>query len=254
MDVARLVMLGLAGAAAAVINSVAGGGSIVSFPVALAAGLSPVTASATNTVAMAPGGLASAYAYRRELGDNRRLAIGLAIPAIVGSLIGAVLLVSAPERAFELVVPWLVMASTLLLLVRDALWQKAAATDAPPSRRRSMAIGAMLVLVAVYGGYFGAGIGIVTLALIALLRKMDIHQMNAVKTIVVGAINTVAAIYFIVGGAADLPAAGAMTVGAVSGGYIAASLARRVDPKLVSWIVAAIGVVLSVALAVRYWF
>jgi uncharacterized protein len=253
MDLARLVLLGLAGAAAAVINSVAGGGSIVSFPVALAAGLPPVVASASNTVALAPGSLASAYAYRKELGENRRLALGLALPAVAGSLAGAMLLVRAPERVFEIVVPWLVLSATLLLVLRDALWRRAVGRDAPPGRRRTLVVAGTLGVIAVYGGYFGAGMGIVTLALIALLRKLDIHQMNAIKTIVVGAINTVAALYFLASGAADLPAAAAMTIGATAGGYGAASIARRVEPRLVSRIVAAIGIALSVALAVRYW-
>jgi uncharacterized protein len=254
MELSRLVLLGFAGAAAAIINSVAGGGSIISFPIALAAGLPPVGASATNTVALAPGALASAYAYRKELGKNGRLALGLALPAVLGSLAGAILLVRAPERAFEIVVPWLVLAATLLLLVKDALWHKAAGRDAPPSRQRTLAVAATLGLIAVYGGYFGAGMGIVTLALIALLRRLDIHQMNAIKTIVVGSINTVAAIYFLATSAADLPAAAAMTIGATAGGYAAASVARRVQPRIVSRIVAAIGVALSVVLAVRYWF
>jgi uncharacterized protein len=253
MDLARLVLLGLAGAAAAIINSVAGGGSIISFPVALAAGLPPVAASATNTVALAPGALASAIAYRKELGANGRLALGLALPAVLGSLAGAMLLVRAPERAFEIVVPWLVLSATMLLLLKDAIWQRTAGRDVPPGRSRTLAVAVMLGVIAVYGGYFGAGMGIVTLALIALLRKLDIHQMNAIKTIVVGAINAVAAIYFLSTSAADLPAAAAMTIGATVGGYAAARVARRAPPKLVSRVVAAIGIALSVVLAVRFW-
>ena len=253
MTAGSLVLLALAAAVAGVINSVAGGGSLISFPAALAAGLSPVTAAATNTVALAPGSFASAIAYRKELDDNRRLAWVLALPAALGSIAGAVLLVAAPERVFEIVVPWLVLAATALLVVRDALFRKALERDAPPTRRRTFVIAAVLALLAVYGGYFGAGSGIVTLAVIAWLRRMDIHRMNAVKSIVVGSINAIAATYFVATGAADFRAALAMAIGATLGGYFAARIARRLDPKLVRWAVVGIGVLLSIVLATRYW-
>jgi uncharacterized protein len=253
MDPGRLLLLAAAAALGSMVNAVAGGGSLISFPAALAAGLSPVSASATNTVAMAPGVLASALAYRRELGPNRRLAVLLVGPAIVGALAGAVLLVSAPARAFELVVPWLVLAATLLVVARDVLERKTTRLLAPPSRTRTLAAAFAVALLAVYGGYFGAGIGIMLLALLALLGRMSIHQMNAVKTLIVGSINAAAALYFVLTGAADLQAAAAMAAGAILGGYGAASIARRVEPKLVSWLVGAIGVSLSVLLAVRYY-
>lgn len=254
VDVPRLVSLALAAAAASVINSVAGGGSLVSFPAALAAGLPPVSAAATNTVALAPGSFAAAVAYRRELGENRKLLVWLVVPAAAGSLVGAVLLISAPARVFELVVPWLVLAATLLLFARDVLWSRAVERDLSPTRGRLVTVAAVLGVLAVYGGYFGAGMGILTLAVVALLRKMDIHRMNAVKSIVVGSINAVAAVYFIATAAADLPAAGAMAAGAILGGYGAAGVARRVDPRIVRWVVAAIGVALSAVLALRYYW
>ncbi len=254
MDLTRLVLLGLASAAGAVINSIAGGGSIVSFPVAVALGLPPVTAAATNLVAVAPGYFAAAYAYRRELGDGRRELPWLLVPAMLGAIGGALVLVSAPARSFELIAPWLVLGATVLLLVRDRIAKLTRASDEPPSRGRRWAVAIALGLLAVYGGYFGAGMGILTLALIALLRRQDIHRMNAQKTIVVGGINGVAAVLFLASGAADLTAALAMAIGAASGGFLAASVARRFDPKIVGWVVAAIGVGLSVMLAARFWF
>src|SRR5262245_30358442 len=119
----QLVLLGLAAAAAGAINSVAGGGSLISWPAAVAAGLSQVTASATNTVALTPGSLAAAWAYRRELGEGRRLTLLLCMPAAAGSLIGGVLLYAAPESVFENVVPVLVLGATLALIVKDSLWK-----------------------------------------------------------------------------------------------------------------------------------
>jgi uncharacterized membrane protein YfcA len=253
MELARLGLLALAAAAAGVINSIAGGGSIISFPAALAAGLPPVTASATNTLALAPGSLASAYALRRELGENRRLLPWLLVPAAAGALAGAVALVSAPPRVFEVAVPWLILVATLLLVFREALEKRAATRDAPPSRRRSLGVAVALGVLSVYGGYFGAGMGILTLAVISLLRKLDIHRLNALKNIVVGSINAVAAAFFVASGAADLLAAAVMAAGAACGGYCAASVARRIDPRIVSWVVAGMGVLLSALLALRYW-
>lgn len=253
MDPTRLVLLALAAGVAGAINSVAGGGSLISWPAAVAAGLSPVTASATNTVALAPGVLASAWAYRRELSGNGRLTLLLTLPAAAGGLAGATLLLAAPPRVFELVVPWLVLGATLTLVLKDVLWRRASAAGGKTTRRRIAGVAFGLTLMAVYGGYFGAGIGIITLALLALLHRMSIHQMNAMKTIITGGLNGVAAVYFLWRGAAYLPAAGAMLVGSLSGGFGGAALARRVDPKKVRWLVVGIGVVLSALLAVRYW-
>ncbi len=253
MDATRLGLLALAATMAGAINSVAGGGSLISWPAAVAAGIPPVAASATNTVALTPGVLASAWAYRRELKGNGKLALLLTLPGAVGGIIGATLLLAVPARVFEIIVPWLVFGATLILILKDVLWRKAAASAERGDRKRSAIVGFGLFAIAVYGGYFGAGLGIVTLALLALLHRMNIHQMNAMKTVITGGINGVAAVYFLLRGAAYLPAAGVMLVGSVAGGFAGASLARRVNPRVVRLLVVGIGVVLSVLLAIRYW-
>jgi uncharacterized protein len=252
MSLAHLVLLALAAVVASAINSVAGGGSLVTWPAAVALGLSKVTASATNTVALTPGVLASALAYRRELRDNLRLALWLSVPAGFGGLAGATLLLAAPARVFDAVVPWLILGATLAIVLKDVLFRKAEAARGT-SKGRRVAVGAALALIAVYGGYFGAGIGIVTLALLALLHRMNIHQMNAMKTVIVGIVNGVAAVFFLFRGAADLPAAGAMLAGSVIGGFGGASLARRVNPEIVRWAVVALGLALAGYLAVQRW-
>lgn len=252
MPVARVALLTLAAVVAGAINSVAGGGSLISWPAAVAAGLSKVTASATNTVALAPGVLASAFAYRRELRENLRLALWLSLPAGFGGLAGAGLLLAASPGTFDAVVPWLVLGATLAILLKDALW-KVARTAGRATRRRRVAVGVGLTLMAVYGGYFGAGIGIVTLALLALLHQMNIHQMNAMKSVIAGVINGVAAVFFLARGAANLSAASAMLVGSVIGGFGGAALARRVNPSVVRWMVVTIGLGLSAYLAFERW-
>jgi len=247
-----LFLLGLAAAAAGAINSVAGGGSLISWPAAVAAGLSQVTASATNTVALTPGSLASAWAYRRELGQGRRLTLLFCVPAAVGSLIGGLLLFAAPESVFENLVPVLVLGATVVLVVKDSLWKRAA-EHTNPSRFRVGLVSAGVLLVAIYGGYFGAGIGILTLALLAAVRPNDIHALNAMKCVIAGVMNGVAAVYFVALGRAHLEAAAAMAVGSISGGFGGAALARRVDAGTVRWIVVGIGVLLSLLLAYRRW-
>ncbi len=251
MELARFLFLFTAALFAGAVNSVAGGGSLLSFPAALAFGLPPVFASATNTVAHAPGGLAAAWAYRRELGTRRRLAFLLVLPASVGSLLGAAALLLAPARVFELVVPWLVLSATILLIVKDVLWERAKAR-AKESRARVVVVGFGLALIAIYGGYFGAGIGIVTLAILALLGDMTIHELNAMKSVIIAGVNGAAAVVFLARDKVDLGAAFVMACGTIVGGFGGASLARRVSPKKVRWLVVSIGLLLCTLLAVRY--
>ncbi len=253
MSTPTLVMLFFAAVSAGAINSVAGGGSIISFPAALAAGIPQVMASATNTVALAPGSIASAWAYRTELGGNRRLTFLLALPAVGGSILGASLLLAAPPEIFEMIVPWLILGATLLILLKDVISRRTKRTtaEATPARRWLVAFG--LLLVSVYGGYFGAGMGILTLALLALLHHMSIHEMNAMKTSITAAINGLAAAYFLVRGAYDGGAVVVMAAGSLTGGYVGASVAKRVNPVYVRWLVVGIGVALSAVLAYRRW-
>ncbi|GMV15876.1 MAG: UPF0721 transmembrane protein [Polyangiaceae bacterium] len=251
VDPVRLALLGLAAAVAAIINSIAGGGSLVSFPALLAAGVPPVLASATNTAALTPGGIASAIAYRSELGPRARLSFALAAVSSLGGVAGAVLLLSAPPRAFELVVPWLVLAATLLLLFQERLTPKETSGAERPRTKLLVALG--LTSIAVYGGYFGAGIGMLTLALLAALGSASLHRMNAMKSVIVASINGAATLYFLAMGRVELVPALVMAAGAIAGGYTGAAVARRVNPRRVRWVVVAIGVGLSGLLAVRYY-
>ncbi len=253
MSAVDLAWLGAAALAAGAINAVAGGGSLLSFPALLAFGVPPVAASATNSVAMAPGSLAAAYGYRGQLGDNARSAVWLSGVSALGSVAGAALLLVTSERVFTWLVPLMVLLATTTLLFQGRVQRWAGAADARPSRPRTLAVAGLLAVAAVYGGYFGAGIGIVTLGLLGLLRSMTIHRMNAIKSLVVGCINGVAAGYFLIRGVAELPAAGVMAAGAVLGGYGGARLAQRVSPDRVRIVVVLIGAGLTLALAARYW-
>lgn len=253
MELTRLAIVAVAAFFAGSVNAVAGGGSLLTFPALLAAGVPPVIASATNTVALAPGAFAAAIGYRKELVGHRRTAAWFAGAAALGSLVGAYLLLSVPERFFRIIVPVLILSATLALLLQRRVAAFARATEAAPSRRRVAWVALGFAVVSIYGGYFAAGIGIVTLTLLALSRSMTIHEMNAQKTVIVGTINTVAASFFLLQGAPALGYALVMALFALAGGYTGARVARRVPAATVSRVVVALGVLASVVLAVRYW-
>ena len=255
MDLRADALLAGAAALAGAINSIAGGGTLLSFPAAMAWGLPSTVANATNAVAMMPGSLASAWAYRRELRANARVVRLLALPAVVGGVAGAMLLHATPVRVFDAVVPWLVLGATLIILFQGRVARARKASPANPRaqrRRTFVAIGAQL-LVGVYGGFFGAAMGIVTLALLFLIMEDDIQARNAVKILLASLINGVAAIYFVWAGLVSARAAAIMTLGAVVGGYVGARLALRTPARVVRGLVVTIGLGLSVLLAYRAW-
>lgn len=248
-----VVLAGAAGLAGA-INSVAGGGTIVSFPVAVALGLPPITANATNAVALTPGSIASALAYRRELGKDRAILGVFLPPALVGGVLGAVLLLLTPQKIFDAIVPLLVLFATILLLVQNL--RRAPPQTAGEEWRvpQSKLVATLFQLtIGLYGGYFGGGMGIMMLALYSRMGGHDIHRMNGIKSVVGAAINGVASIAFVVAGAIDWRAGVVMAAGAIVGGFVGAAGARRVRPAIVRWLVVVIGFALAVVLGYRRW-
>ncbi len=242
-------LVSLASFAGGAINSVAGGGTLLAFPAAMAAGLPPIVANATNSVAMTPASLASAFAYRRELRASRRWLSLLTLPSIAGGVAGAWLLVATPERWFARLVPLLVLAATLLLVWQNLRPERA--SDAPTERRHRVAATLVQLGISIYGGYFGAGMGILMLAGFSLLELGDLHQKNAVKSVLGALINGAATLSFIASGKIDPTLAVAMGTSATLGGFLGAAGARRVPPRVLRWIVIAIGVALTVVLGLR---
>lgn len=265
MTLSSLALLAFASAAAGVVNSVAGGGSLISFPAAVAFGLSPLFANATNSVALTPGSIASAYAYRRELQRDSAALRVLAPPAFLGGLAGSILLLVTPQAVFDTIVPLLVLFATALLVRQNLRRLRAAESPASPGSVPSSTGGSWVLprntgvavvlqfFVGVYGGYFGAGMGIMMLAILDRLGSVDIHGMNGVKNLLAAAINAIAAVTFMIARAVDYRVALIMTVGAVAGGLAGASAARRIKPVYVRWGVVAIGLGLSLVLAWRRW-
>lgn len=255
MTLTQVAALALASAVAGVVNAVAGGGSLISFPAAVAFGLPSLVANATNAVALTPGSIASAFGYRRELERDRAALEVLGPPALAGGLLGSILLLVTPQQVFDTIVPLLVLFATALLLYQNL--RRGAAT-APEGGawvlpRNTAAAVAMQFLVGVYGGYFGAGMGIMMLAILDRLGGVDIHGMNGVKCLLGAAINAVATVAFVLAHVVDYRAAGIMAVGAIAGGFVGSAAARRVKPVVVRWLVVAIGLSLTVVLAYRRW-
>ncbi len=251
MQLVRDGLLFGATALAGAVNAIAGGGTLLSFPAALACGLPSPVANATNALAMCPGALASAWAYRRDIATRRSLAALLVVPTIVGAAIGAALMLQTPARTFDAIVPVLVLGATLALLLQGVLKRRDDQAEAAPvSRARLGVIAAAQFLVGVYGGYFGAAMGIVMLALLSLVPG-DIHGRVALKNLMSACANGVAAIYFIAGGLIDRHAALIMVPAAIAGGFAGGLASRRASPRAVRLGVVAIGLGVSALLGIR---
>ena len=253
-SIAGLAGLFIAGAIAGAINSVAGGGTLVSFPALIAFGMPPVPANATNTAAVCPGALSSAYAYRHDLPRQRGLLAVLLLPSILGGLLGAWVLARTPNWLFARIVPFLVLFATILFATRDRFAHRLgfAAPDGSNTTTGGRLWGFLFQLfVAAYGGYFGAGIGILMLASLGVMGLRDIHTMNAIKTILSFVINGMALIYFTVKGLVIWPIAFLMAAGAVFGGYAGARLAKQVDQGYLRMGIVGVGLFVSVWLFFR---
>jgi uncharacterized membrane protein YfcA len=256
--IGRPLVAAVAALLAGVINSVAGGGTLLTFPALVAAGLTPLSANATSTVALLPASLSSMLGYRGELAGARRWAIALALPSLVGGGLGALLLLHTSNATFERVVPWLVLGATALFLLQRPLlrWIRghepaSQSQEELEARTPAPLLLAMQLAVGVYGGYFGAGIGILMLAALGFLGFNNIHRMNGLKNWGAFCMNLVAAATFVVSGIVDWPVALSMAVGSIAGGYLGARGAQRLPQRFVRGIVAAIGLVSGVWLLSR---
>jgi uncharacterized membrane protein YfcA len=237
---------------AGVMNSVAGGGTLLTFP-ALAALVPAAVANATSTVALLPGSFAGALGYRKELWECRRFVARMVGPSIVGGFVGA-WLVGRNKELFDVLVPWLILTAAVLFVVQAPLsrWVKARAAKGgahaerhePGATTQALVIGFQL-LVAIYGGYFGAGIGILMLSALGFMGVGDIHRMNAVKTFLAASINAASVFVFVRDDLVNWRYALMMAVSAVLGGYIGARVARRLPASYVRYAVIVIGFGLS---------
>jgi uncharacterized membrane protein YfcA len=263
-DWQHMAVLFGAAALAGAVNSVAGGGTLLTFPALLWTGQLATVANATSTVALWPGQLSSLWGYRKELGKNADAVGRLAVPSLVGGVIGALLLLRTPPGVFASLVPYLILMATLLFMAQEPLarWQRArtakAEAAAPVSdeehNRDQLSAGAWTgvitfqFFVAIYGGYFGAGIGILQLAALGLMGFRNIHRMNAIKNINGLCINAVAAGMFMANRLVQWDIALWMALAAIFGGYAGAGIARKIGQQNVRRIIIFIGFSLTLSL------
>lgn len=245
-----LLLFGAAGLAG-MINSVAGGGTLLTFPALYWAGNSAIVANATSTVALVPGAWGSMWGYRSQLHQTPRKFFVLLIPSLIGGIIGAVLLKLTPPLVFDRMVPFLILGTTVLFMLQEPAqrWLRTSELTHHPATLKWIILASVYqFLVAVYGGYFGAGIGILMLAALGFMGLTNIHQMNGLKNIFGSSINVVAAAYFIYAGLVNWQAALVMMAGAIIGGYGAAGMAQRLGQKFVRRAVIVIGFAMAVSM------
>ena len=249
MEPARIAVLLGAGALAGMMNSIAGGGTIVTFPSLILAGLSSIAANATSTVALLPGALSSLAGYRKKIPSVTRWLRLFAPVSLAGGLVGGILLVQTPSSLFDRFVPWLILFATVLFMAHSFFSHLFSAgylqKGATPSRWWIIGATAFQLVVAVYGGYFGAGIGILMLASLGMLGFQDVHEMNTVKVVLGFMINVVAATYFIASGLIGWGEAGIMAGGSIAGGFLGAHYAQKVKQTTVRRLITVIGLGIS---------
>lgn len=255
----QVVIIVAAGCVAGLMNSIAGGGTLVTFPSLIFIGLPSIAANATSTVALLPGTMGSAAGYRKNIGPVTRWLKLFAPVSLIGGLLGGILLVQTPSRVFDWLVPFLILFATVLFMAQSSfahfLGTRAATMSGKgPSRRWILGAVVFQFAVAVYGGYFGAGIGILMLASLGMLGFENVHEMNTLKVILGFLINIVAAFYFIASGLIHWSTAGIMAAGTIVGGYSGAHFAQRIPQARVRTLITGIGLVISAVMFYKQFF
>ncbi len=253
LDPIDLILIGLAAMAAGAVNALAGGGTLITFPVLTAVGLPAVAANITNTVALCPGYLGATLAQASDLQGQRRRLWLLAPAAVCGGIVGGLLLLFSGERVFRALVPFLILLASGLLAAQDRvrawLLRRAQRADRASSLEAWMAL--PVGLAAIYGGYFGAGLSVIVLAVLGLGLDDSLTRLNALKQSISLSVNVAAALFFLFSGQVVWLAAAVMAVGALAGGALGGRLAGRIQPSLLRRIVVVIGVTVAIIYLAR---
>jgi uncharacterized membrane protein YfcA len=246
--VEKVLLLFSAGLVAGVVNAIVGGGTLLTFPALLFSGMPAVRANATNTIGVLPGVISSQWAYRRELASQTRWFWRFLPPSLIGGLLGAFLLLHTEEALFRDLVPYLILFATVLFTFSGPISRRLQVEPQKVEKsRHAVAAGIIFQFcVGIYGGYFGAGIGILMLAALSMLGQKDIHEMNALRVSLGVATNALAAVYFIVSGLISWTEAGLVAAGTMAGGYVGPSVARAIGQKAVRIAVSALGFLVGI--------
>lgn len=249
----ELILVCLAAVAGGFVNAIAGGGTLITFPMLTAVGVPPVIANVTNTVALCPGYVGGTFAQRRDLqGQGKRM--WMLLPAgVLGGITGGVLLLSMSAAAFRTLIPYLILAAVVLLAFQDQLRNAVVARMSGSGSTHPHEAWAIVPIycAAIYGGYFGAGLGVMMLAVLGLVLDDSLTRLNALKQSLSFAINIAAAVFFLFSGKVLWTVAAVMAVGALAGGMLGGRVASRIQPVVLRWIVITIGVVAAIVYFVR---
>jgi uncharacterized protein len=247
MDVLEALALLGAGIAAGAINAVVGSGTLITFPTLLAFGYAPVLANVTNNIGVLPGSVTGAWAYRRELAGQKARVLRLAGMSIAGGLLGAILLLELPESAFDAVVPALILLACVLVILQPWLSRKVAQRNHAVAHGGAPALGGTF-LTGVYGGYFGAAQGVLLVAILGIFVDDDLQRLNAVKNVLAGLVNAVAAIVFVAVSEVAWGAAAMIAIGSTAGGQLGGMYGRRLSPAVLRGIIVVVGLTAAVRL------
>jgi uncharacterized membrane protein YfcA len=250
MNAWQMLLVFVAGTAAGTINTVVGSGTLITFPVLLGVGVPPVTANVSNTVGLFPGSFVGAYGYRRELAGQRDRAVRLAGASVTGGVLGAVLLLVLPADAFQAIVPVLIILALLLVVFGKQLTRWLASTGRPAGTRVTPLLWLVTFGTGVYGGYFGAAQGVLLMGFLGLLLAESLQRQNALKNVLAGLVNFVAAIVFVATAHIDWVAAGLIAAGSILGGVIGARVGRRLPPAALRAVIVVVGLIAVVKLLV----
>jgi uncharacterized membrane protein YfcA len=250
MSVWEIVAIAIAGAGAGTINTVVGSGTLITFPVLLAFGYAPVTANVSNTIGLVPGSVSGSIGYRRELAGQRERVLRFGLMSVLGGVTGAVLLLVLPASAFKDVVPLFIAVALVLTVLQPRLNQRLAGHVAARSRRAIVLTPLAVYITGVYGGYFGAGQGILLLAIFGVMLPQSLHRSNALKNVLAGTVNGVAGVYFIFAAHVDWGPAAIIAVTSVIGAQIGARYGRRLHPNALRALIVVVGIAAIVDLLV----
>ncbi len=247
MTLEKLILVALAAFAVGMVNALAGGGTLITFPVLTLLGVPPVTANVTNTVALCPGYLGATLAQKELLGEQKRRLWCFLPAGAIGGLAGALLLLLTGERLFTEIIPWLILLASLLLAIGEPMKKWLAKSHNNGKNKKSNLLTSLPVaLASVYGGYFGAGLSVIILAVLGISHNDSLTKLNALKQAIAFAANVAAAVVFLLSGQVIWLTAAIMAVAALLGGAAGGKLAGKLNPIVLRWVVVIIGVGVSI--------
>jgi len=249
----EFILIGLAAIAGGLVNALAGGGTLITFPMLTAVGIPPVAANVTNTIALCPGYLGATFAQMKDLRDQKRTLLFLLPTGLLGGIAGGILLLHTSDKTFQKLIPYLILLAVVLLAFQDRLrtWVMGRISNLGGKRLNPAWAILPVIPAAIYGGYFGAGVSVMILAVIGLVIEDSLNRLNALKQAISFSINIAAAVFFLFSGQVYWLAVFVMAIGALGGGALGGRLAGRIKPIVLRRIVIAIGLIVAIVYFAR---